>query len=225
VARIGVPLLVGALELVHPSWTDSSVAEGVAAAGAAWIPLHLLLIAGYGLLVLMLWSPVRLPRVLLMLFLVANTAFLATDGLALGLLAQTDPAAADALWNAPAVTVLADVTGACWAAALLALAWERSRRMRGTTLLLALVWLLVVGSAALPDRTLLTVLVVAIGAYRVYVDGASALPFALFVIAATFRQHVGPEAALGMLCIAAAQTIALLRERSAPAASSPPVPG
>ena len=57
---------------------------------------------------------------LLVLFAVCKTAFLAVDGLAVGVLAGSDPSAADALWTSPMVDALADLTGAAWAAALLA---------------------------------------------------------------------------------------------------------
>src|SRR5712691_8889639 len=100
-AAVAISVALAALELSHPTWTDGSVVQAVKAAGAWWIPLHSLLIAGYGGLVVVLWREVEggPARLLLGLFGVCNTAYLAVDGIAVGVLAQTDPAAADALWT------------------------------------------------------------------------------------------------------------------------------
>src|SRR6476661_4455059 len=92
---VAVPLAVGVLQLTHPTWSDGSVADAVVAAGAWWIPLHLLLIAGYVALALTLWPPGALGRALVVAFLVSNTTFLAVDGLVVGSLASSNPSAAD----------------------------------------------------------------------------------------------------------------------------------
>jgi hypothetical protein len=236
--RVVVPFALAALELSHPVWADGSVARAVVAAGAWWIPLHLLLIGGYVLLVWTLWparaapdasreparliaafSLQRMARALLTLFALANTAFLAVDGPAIGILAPSDPSAAETLWTSPLVTLLANASGAAWSAALLTLALallEADSRL--VVAGLALTWLTFVASAVVPQATAASRLVaLATGAAAVYSTGKPALTFALLVFAAVLRQHVGPEAALGMLCIAAAQT---LRGRSVLEASS-----
>jgi hypothetical protein len=178
--RVAIPLVLGGLELAHPTWSNNSVAEAVAAAGGWWIPLHLGLLLGYALLVLAFWPSATVARVFLAAFAICNTAFLGTDGVVVGVLAGADPAAADALWNSPLVTVLADLTGATRA-----VAWG-------------------------------------LAAYDAYVAGGNqrGLRAGLFILAAIPRQHVGLEAALGMVFLALAGA-ATLRGRSGPAASSP----
>src|SRR5258708_6016252 len=102
--RVVAPIALGALELSHPAWSDTDVAGAIGAAGGWWLPLHLLLIAGYAALVRILWVPSVYARATLVAFLVCNTAFLAVDGIAVGLLAATDPQAIEALWNGSLVT-------------------------------------------------------------------------------------------------------------------------
>jgi hypothetical protein len=212
--RVGIPLLLGALELSHPTWTDAT------AAGDWWIPLHLLLIAGYAGLVWTLWGPSLVPRVTLVAFLVFNTAFLAVDGVAVAVMAQTDPVAADTLWASPVVEALALMTGATWSAALLAKAATLSPygRARGVHIGLVLTWVTHVLSSFLPlTGALSRVAALAVGASLVYAAGVEGLALALLTFAAVIPQHVGAEAALGMLCVAVA---AALRERSGPAVAS-----
>ena len=225
-ARVVVPLSIAVLELSHPTWAGASISEGVAAAGGWWIPLHLLLIVGYDVLVWILWTATGTTRALLGVFAVSNTVFLGVDGVAVGVLSQTDPAAADALWNSPPVGALANVTGAAWAAALLAVAAERSpsdgrpdgRRM--VLVELSLTWVAFVASSFVAFAAVISrVLAVATGAMAAQATGRASVPFALLVFAAVLRQHVGSEAALGMLCVAVALA---LRRRSGPAAESPP---
>jgi hypothetical protein len=222
ILRVGVPLAMGVLELTHPTWSDTSVSQGVAAAGSWWIPLHVLLIVGDGLLVRMLWTPTVVNQVVLGGFAAASTAFLAVDGLAVGLLSQSDPAAADALWNNPVVQALGNVTGAAWAAALLATAAALfpSDRRRVGLFGSALTWATFVASGLVPFAAAASrALALATGMLSVQASGVAGVPFALLVFAAILRQHVGPEAALGMLCIAIAQSV---RRRSGPAVASPP---
>jgi hypothetical protein len=221
---VAVPLLLGALELGHPTWSDASTAQGVLGAGQWWIPLHLLLIAGYAGLVWTLWGPSSVTRVILGAFLGFNTAFLAVDGIAVGLLAQTDPVAANTLWASPMVAALAVLMGATWSAALLGRAATLSKygRARGVRVGLALIWVTYVLSSFLsPPLTsaFSRVAALAVGASLVYAAGVDGLALALLTFAAVIRQHAGPEAALGMLCIAVA---AALSERSGPVAGSQP---
>jgi hypothetical protein len=225
------PLALAVLELLHPTWPDGSVAQGVAAAGVWWVPLHVLLIAGYGVLALCLSRVVpdrprtyRLAaRISLLAFVACNTIFLAIDGLAVGLLASTDPTSADTLWNSPAVQALANLTGATWALTLLLVApmlhsvtlassvtaGQTSRVMAPLTPTLiaglALTWLTFTASSYLPGAALASrAAAIATGAWATFTEGASTLPFALLVFAAVLHQHAGPEAALGMLCLALA---------------------
>src|SRR5712692_2233974 len=101
--RIVVPIALSVLELSHPSWSEGSVAQAVGAAGGWWLPLHLLLIVGYVALDRVLWIPGVLVRAMLVAFLVCNTAYLAVDGVAVGLLAGSDQprptVCATALWS------------------------------------------------------------------------------------------------------------------------------
>lgn len=218
-AAIALPLVLGALELFHPTWSGDAIAQAVAAVGLAWIALHALLIVGYASLVWTLWPPDRLARTALAVFVASNTTFLAIDGLVVGILAIRDPAAADGLWSSPVVTVLANLTGAAWSAALLTTALTR-RRSAPILAGAAITWLAFTLGAVLPVVGMLSHLTAAALAFwLVYTRGASAAGAALVVFAATLRQHVGPEAALGMACLALA---AAVRERSAPAAGSPP---
>jgi hypothetical protein len=155
-------------------------------------------------------------------FLIANTAFLTVDGPGMGLIASTQPDTANALWNSLPVGALANLTGATWAAALLALAAARAPASRLLNLALAVTWLLFVASAVLPIVGLASFgAALAIAAWQVVQLGSASLPFALCVIAAMLHQHVGPEAAAGMLCVALAAAEALTG-RSTPGASSPP---
>jgi hypothetical protein len=219
---VGVALAIAFLELSHPTWSGVSISEGVAAAGAWWIPLHVLLIVGYGVLVWVLRGPSVVTRAFLGLFAASNTVFLAIDGVAVGALSQTDPVAADALWNSPPLGVLATLTGAAWAAALLAAAAALSagRERRPVVIESSLTWVTFVASGFLPFAGAISrVLAVASGVLAVQATGRVSVPFALLVFAAVLRQHVGSEAALGMLCIALALA---LRGRSGPAAESPP---
>jgi hypothetical protein len=204
---VAVPLALAALELLHPTWSDDSPSQAVGAIGVGWLVLHAALILGYGVLVWILWPPAALvARVLLALFALTNTAFLAVDGVGVGLLAPTQPQAGDALWTSLLTGTLAALAGATWSAALLALAATRippGHRRRAMPIALAATWFLFVISSVLPVVGFASLLAAtAIAAFQVYQRGAAALPFALLVVAAMLHQHVGPEAAGGMLCIA-----------------------
>jgi hypothetical protein len=163
-----------------------------------------------------------LGRVALAAFFASNTAFLAVDGLGVGLLARTEPASADALWNSPLVVALADATGATWSAALLILAARHTAPSRLVAIALGTVWIALIASPFVPVASLGSfAIALAVAAYQVYRGGTAGLPFALLAIAAILRQHVGAEAAVGMLCIALAR-VNVVRGRSTPAASSQP---
>jgi hypothetical protein len=222
IVRVAEPLALAALELSHPTWSGEA-SQGVAAAGGWWIPLHVLLVVGYGVLARLLWTPAAVARALLVLFAVCNTAFLAVDGLVVGVLAGSDPSAADALWASPMVDALANLTGAAWAAALLATAARRYPAEEPPAVVVVesvLTWAVFVASGFVPLAGAISrVLAVATGAMAVQASGRAAVPFALLVFAAVLRQHVGPEAALGMLCIAVALAF---RGRSSPEAASRP---
>jgi hypothetical protein len=196
---------LAALELAHPAWTDSDVARAVAAAGGWWLPLHLLLITGYAALVRVLWVPPVFARAVLVAFLICNTSFLGVDGISVGLLAPDDPQAADALWNSPLVTALANLTGATWAAGVLSVAAAHGRIGQNKLALigLGLTWLTFVASAPpLAGPLLISRLAaVATGGWVVYQTGTRGLPFALLGFAAVLHQHVGAEAALGFVLV------------------------
>ncbi len=193
------------LELVHPAFSDGAVADAVT---PLWLPLHLALMVGYALLAVLLWltATTRLSRLAVVVFAVLNSVFLAIDGLVIGLRAPVDPGSADALWASPAATILADASGAMWCASLLALVADRDRAplSRAAMVLLALTWVTFVGAAFGVPVFVSRGLAVAVGAWQVYRSGTSALASALLAFGAVLRQHVGPEAALGLLCVAAA---------------------
>ena len=184
------------LELAHP----------VSAAGAVWLPLHILLTGGYGLLTWLLWQAAARGdrhrtasaalRVALIGFVLANTIFLVLDGV----VAAADSVGTNALWG--------NVTGATWCLVLLCLAAALSPAEldRPTTLLLILTWVAFIASATpLPAGPLLSrAVAVASAAWLAYRNGVSALPSALLVFGSVLRQHVGPEATLGLLLVAAA---------------------
>jgi len=223
VLRSLVPLALALLELVHPAWNGGSVSDAVRAAGAWWIALHVALMIGYALLAVVLQgiARTRLARAMLLFFAICNTVYLAVDGIAIGVLAQSDPTLADTLWSATWVTLLADATGAAWAAALLLLAL--SLRPARDWLLgagTALTWLAFVASAVPsisgPAVILSRVAALGSGAWSVYQRGSADIPLALFIFAAVSRQHVGAEAALGLVFVAIATG------RSIPAAASQP---
>jgi hypothetical protein len=203
--RIVVPCALAALELTHPTWSEGSVSGAVGAAGGWWLPLHLLLIAGYLALVRVLWGPGVLVHAVLVAFLVCNTAFLAIDGVAGGLLAGSDPDAVDALWNSQLVTILANLTGATWAASLLSIAAAHLHGAQ-TRIGPVLTWVAFVVSAPplSAPPVISRLLAAATGAWIVYARGTAGLPVALLAFAAVLHQHVGAEAAFGLLLVAAA---------------------
>jgi hypothetical protein len=203
--RIIVPIALAALELSHPTWSPGAVSPAVVAAGSWWLVLHVLVLLGYGALVWLLWIPAILPRVALVAFLLCNSAFLGVDGIGVGLLTQSDPGEADRLWTSSFVTALADLAGLTWAASLLCVAASLTKTGRGrlVSLALGLTWLTFIASApplAVPV-IISRVAAAATGASVIYRSGSGAVPFALLVFAAVLRQHVGPEAALGMLLV------------------------
>jgi hypothetical protein len=215
-----LPIIIAPLELGHPTWSEGAESQAVLAAGGWWLPLHVLLLAGYGALVRLLWVlqsrcwagprrwPGTLPRILLVVFLVCNTAYLGVDGLGVGVLAPTDPDSADRLWHSEIVAALANLTGAAWAASLLSVAAAVSSagRTRLAVLGLGMTWLTFVASASpLATPPIVSRLAaLATGAGVVYVTGNSGVPVALLVFAAVLHQHVGAEAALGVLLIGVA---------------------
>jgi hypothetical protein len=190
-------------------------------AGLWWLPLHGLLLIGYALLVARLWRLTRSPfaHAAFVGFAVCNSLYLAVDGIAVGVLAHADPAGADALWSAAWVNVLADITGATWAASLLLLSLSFSREWP-IRLGAGLTWLAFV-AAAVPAIaggavSLSRIAAAGTGGWCVYQRGAASIPVALLIFASVLRQHVGAEAAFGLLLIAIAT------RRSSPAAGSPP---
>jgi hypothetical protein len=220
-----VPLVLASAELAHPTWADGSIGEAVEAAGDLWLALHAVLLLGYLLLVAILWrlAGSRAARVLLLVFAASNSLFLGIDGLLVGILSRSNPAAADGVWNAPALSLLADVTGAAWAAALLLLALSLSpgsgRLVRAGCLV---TWLAFVASAIPVPGTAVLGLAAALatGAWSVYQHGSDDFPLALLVFAAVQRQHVGPEAALGLVCVALALAVLAVRPADAATRSS-----
>jgi hypothetical protein len=203
-----VPLLLAALALAHPTWAGGSVAAAVGVAGAWWIPLHVVLLLGFGALGWLWWLGRWASRFALGAFVLCNSVFLAIDGIAVGVLASTDPGGADGLWNSLGVELLGNVTGALWAAALLNTAWAlhpRHSRGRAIVIGLAISWLTFIAGGYAPYASAASRLAaLATGSYAIYQAGSRLLPFALLVFAAVLRQHVGAEAALGLLCIAVA---------------------
>jgi hypothetical protein len=224
-AAVGVPLALGVLQLIHPTWT-----------GGSWIPLHALLLVGYIALALTLWPKNFLTRVLLAAFVVCNTAFLLVDGIVVGSVAPSTPSAADSVWNSPIAIGLGDLTGALWCAALLAVGVTRVSGQqlrhappRWLIVLAFLIWAGFVASLVTPAAIVVGSLALVFAVYRIYTRrGAHAgVIFGLLALAALSRQHVGLEAALGMLWIALAALVDALRGRPdhGRAATGRPGPG
>ena len=194
-----VLVAVAALELTHPGVDQAS--------GDWWLAVHALLLLGYLAVVAIVWrlTSNAYVRAAVIAFAAANTVYLAIDGLAVGWLARTDTGAAEQLWNSPVMAVLADVTGALWAAALLLLADPPDRIGRTGAVL---TWLTFVASTLVAGAALVSrIVALATGGWSVYRRGAHALSLALLVFAAVLRQHVGPEAALGLVCMAIAVSL------------------
>ena len=165
-----VPLLLAGLALVHPTWAGGSVAP--AAAGGWWIPVHGLLLLGFGALGWLWWLGHWTSRFAVGAFLLCNAAFLAIDGIAVGLMAANDPVGADVLWNSPWVELLSDATGATWAAGC---SPPRGRSNleraidRATLGGLALTWLTFVASGYVPYAGAASrVVALATGSYAIY---------------------------------------------------------
>jgi hypothetical protein len=101
------------------------------------------------------------------------------------------------------VAALANLTGATWSAAVLSVAAALHPTGRVAGVGLTATYLAFVASApplALP-LVVSRLTALATGAWVAYSRGPSAAPFALLAFAAVLRQHVGPEAALGMLLV------------------------
>jgi hypothetical protein len=217
---IGPPILLAVLALLHPIWTGDSVVA--AASSPNWIPVHIGLLVGFAALVGVMWpaGSRRAPAAIaLAVFALVNAIYLAVDGLWIGRLALSDPPLADALWNAPTVTVLANLSGALFCLALLLRA-TLEHDVRDDRLLiggLGLTALLLIASGWLPYAGLAARLAaIATGGLAIYRAGLPAVPFALLVFASVLRQHVGPEAALGMVCITVALAWPAIAARRAP---------
>lgn len=222
-----IPIALAVLEVIHPAWPDSSVGEAVQPVVAWWVLLHVGLLVGYVLLVVVLWGLARsvLARWMLLAFAACNTAYLALDGVGVGLLARSDPVTADRLWGAVPVTVLADLVGATWAAALLLIAiWLQPSNGRVVRVGSGVAWLALVASAVTTGAIFSLLsrgVALATGAWSVYQDGSRNLPVALLIFASVLRQHVGPEAAVGLIGVALA--LALTPARGSPTERSDPV--
>jgi hypothetical protein len=191
-----VLVAVAALELAHPGVEQ--------AAGDWWIAVHALLLLGYVGVAALLWrlTSSQYVHLALVAFGAVNGVYLAVDGVAVGWLARTDAAAAEQVWTSPGVAALANVTGALWTAALLLLADPRDRVGRLGALL---TWFSFVASTLVAGAALVSrIVALATAGWSVYRRGAEAASLALLVFAAVLRQHVGPEAALGLLCVAIA---------------------
>ena len=148
------------------------------------------------------------------------------------------------MWNSPLTNGLGDVTGALWCAALLGIgairasAWQARdaaaevagdalgqtsghspvRTPRSLVVLCVLIWGGFVASLVTPAAIVIGSLALVFAVYRTYTrKGANAgVTFGLLALAALARQHVGVEAALGMVWIALAALGDALRGRSSP---------
>jgi hypothetical protein len=136
VVLVGAPLGLIPLELTHPG-VGPSPFQSVAPVAEWWITLHVLLLALFGLFSLAVYLLVagergvvaRCVALLVGVFSVANSAFVAIDGISVGLLAHygralpvdqqlTVDAAVQALWVSPAVNALASIADTAWVLSL-----------------------------------------------------------------------------------------------------------
>jgi len=141
---LGVPLILGALELGHPGlWPGDDIVATVAPMAAWWTALHVLQVPLFALLGVAAFLLVRgLPgraaligRCAIGLFIVVHPAFDAAVGISSGVLLQAlgsdqgtalEPALQTLFWG-PVTGLMAIVGSASWLVALLATAWARRR--------------------------------------------------------------------------------------------------
>jgi hypothetical protein len=133
---VGAPLGLIPLELTHPG-VGPSPFQSVAPVADWWITLHVMLLALFGLFALAVYLLIagdrglvaRWAALLIGVFAVANSAFVAVDGIGVGLLARygrslpvdqqlTVDAAVQALWVSPAVNALAALADTAWVLSL-----------------------------------------------------------------------------------------------------------
>jgi hypothetical protein len=94
---LGPPLAAALAELAHPLWSSGTIYQAVAPVVDRWLFVHVVLLAGFALTALGLVSllggrtdpAARAARILLGVFVVSNTAFIAIEGLSTGLLAAS----------------------------------------------------------------------------------------------------------------------------------------
>lgn len=140
---LGVPLVLGVLELGHPALLPGeNIFETLAPITSWWIGLHLLqipLFALMGLAVLLLvrnldGRPARISRWAISIFIVVYPAFDAAVGVASGIVVRTASslesgergtveAALQALFWGPVTGSMALIGSGCWLVALVAAAW------------------------------------------------------------------------------------------------------
>ena len=206
-----IAILIAALAIAHPSSSADAVPASIAARLPAWLGIHAALLVAFPALAWRLGRhTTRWAQAALTAFAVTNTAYITLDGLVVGVLATTDPAYASAVWDSRALDLLANTVGALWAAALLLLAWTRIPGGQSTTvsgIAVALTWLSFTATAipgGLPPLAS-RLIAAAAAALIIYRGGIPGLSAGLLTLAAVFRIHVGPEAALGLLLTACAE--------------------
>jgi hypothetical protein len=229
---LGPPVALTLAELAHPLWSSGTVYQAVAPVADRWLLVHVVLVAGFALTALGLASllgdrsdpAARAARLLLGLFVVGNTALIAIDGLATGLLvdgARALPAteqagvekAIEAMWHQPLTNVFSGLGAFGFMAGILLTAvalYPRSQTCLALTGvgLTMVVWELSSAVGLLGDMSLAYPLGAAAWAiglvtacYVVHDSGRASFPFAFLVLGAVGFQHTPPWGPIGLVAL------------------------
>lgn len=227
------------LEIAHPKGT-AAIFDVVAPVSGWWVALHVLLLVVFALFALAVvelgahaGGPLAtFSRLMMGVFVVANSAFVGIDGIATGVLvraAGTLPpeqrlavaALIETLWRSPVVLALADVSSVAWLAGIVATALLVCPLGKN-----AIAWLLVAGAAllrlapiALPavngDALIwisVAVSVAACVAYSTTRPLAGSLTLLFLFWAALLPQHGSLRGAVGAASFLVAATLVLVDE-------------
>ncbi len=244
---LGAPLVVGVLDLTHPTFTkEVGIYHGVLAHLNWWIILHLVQIPLFALLGLAAYllldgvstPAVRVSRCALALFLVVYPAFDTLIGVGTGILVKnaaplpaseqaTIATAIDAYWRSPIAFVVATIGANAWGVGVLFAALALARPRWGhVPLLFATLVALIVGFArpALGYATPAWWAAILVASVAFAVAARPSLPAGLLVLASFLfaADHAPPLGPLGMLCFLLATFLFTIPAQKSPPPLSPP---
>lgn len=222
---LGTPLVIGLLDLTHPTFTkEVGIYRGVLAHVDWWIALHLIQIPLFGLLGLagcllldgVAGAAARVGRVALALFAVVYPAFDTLIGVATGILVKngaklpadqqaTIAQALDVFWKSPVAFTVASTGSAAWRIGLLAVALALSRPRGRYSLIVFVTFIAVivgfVGSPIGFGTPIWWVAILGTSAAFALVTQPS-VPTGLFILSSFLlaADHAPPLGPLGMLC-------------------------